>query len=199
MGFQCLQDEKVSSLFEKVWDADLVRDLFSVEEARCILGIPLSSRVETDFWYWLNEKTGVYSVKSAFTYLPMHREGIQDEIIGIAWKKFWSLKLPPKVKDFIWRAVKGCIPTGVQLRLRRVNVPVLCPVCHLDPESVAHCLLYCVLAQDWWEDCGMGGIRLCGKVQKVLQLKLLAPVFPCFNSGEKLRNGFFIRRSCRGK
>lgn len=57
---QSLQEEKVSGLFlvgEKAWDADLVKDLFSVEEARCILGIPLSSRVEVNFWYCLKEKT----------------------------------------------------------------------------------------------------------------------------------------------
>lgn len=58
-GPQSLQGAKVSSLFlvgKKEWDVDLIKDLFSVEEACCILGIPLSSRRDDDYWYWLKEK-----------------------------------------------------------------------------------------------------------------------------------------------
>lgn len=97
-GIQSLQEEKVSSLFlvgEKVWDTDSVKDLFSAEETRCILGISLSTSMEADLWYWLKEKTGSYSVKSAFTYLQSYREGIVEERIGTAWKKYWHLNLPP--------------------------------------------------------------------------------------------------------
>ena len=47
LGDQSLIGEKVSSLFsvgERAWDVDVVKDLFSSEEARLILGILLSVR-----------------------------------------------------------------------------------------------------------------------------------------------------------
>lgn len=159
LGDQSLLGEKVSSLFvigEKAWDADIVRDLFTVEEARCILGIQLSSREEEDYWYWLKEKSGDYSVKSAFRWLQGQKEGVVNEREGQVWKKLWQMKLPPKIKDFIWRAVWGCISTRVQLISRRVEIPAMCPVCNTEDESIVHCLLNCSNAQECWRIAGLG-------------------------------------------
>lgn len=59
------------------------------------------------------------------------------------WRKMWNLKIPPKVKNFLWRAVSDCLPTRDQLRIRHVAVNLMCLVCNEAPESAFHSLVNC--------------------------------------------------------
>lgn len=70
------------------------------------------------------------------------------------WRKFWNLKIPKKVKIFMWRALSDCLPTKDQLRLRKVNVDPMCPVCNSEPETVIHSLITCPYAKCCWEATG---------------------------------------------
>lgn len=63
------------------------------------------------------------------------------------WRKLLNLKIPAKVKKFLWRASTGCLPTKVQLRNKRVNVNVECPVCNMVPKSIYHILVSCTFAR----------------------------------------------------
>lgn len=62
------------------------------------------------------------------------------------WRQLWNLKIPLKVKHFLWRAASGCLPTRDVLRMKRVDVNVLCPVCNEQPESTLHILVQCPFA-----------------------------------------------------
>ncbi|KAM6543690.1 hypothetical protein CsatB_008137 [Cannabis sativa] len=57
------------------------------------------------------------------------------------WHTLWSLKVPPKVCNFLWRAASGCLPTCVQLQKRHVPVSIICPVCNVDDETIFHALV----------------------------------------------------------
>lgn len=67
------------------------------------------------------------------------------------WKKLWSLVIPPKVKNFIWRSLQNCIPTLDNLRKKHVEVYPICPVCSSFIETLDHILLLCSFAQQCWE------------------------------------------------
>ena len=59
----------VSSLIDKDtrrWKADIVRSLFLPFEAQTILNIPLSFNLHEDTIGWIENKRGVFSVKSAY-------------------------------------------------------------------------------------------------------------------------------------
>ena len=59
----------VSSLIDKDtrrWKADIVRSLFLPFEAQTILNIPLSFNLPEDTIGWIENKRGVFSVKSAY-------------------------------------------------------------------------------------------------------------------------------------
>lgn len=60
----------------------------------------------------------------------------------------WNLKIPPKIKNLMWRAATGCLPTKVQLRSKHVNVCHLCPMCNSEPETICHALLYCSFSKE---------------------------------------------------
>ena len=42
---------------------------------------------------------------------------------------FWRLRLPPKVKNFMWKACNDWIPTGVNLVRHGMKVETLCTLC----------------------------------------------------------------------
>ncbi|XP_062088932.1 uncharacterized protein LOC133795500 [Humulus lupulus] len=63
-----------------------------------------------------------YTVKSAYHLLQYLKEDQHLDADSAFWRKLWSLKVPPKVKNFFWNALTGCLPTRVLLRLKHVDV-----------------------------------------------------------------------------
>lgn len=62
------------------------------------------------------------------------------------WRKLWNLKVPLKVKHFLWRAASGILPTKEQLISKKVAINNLCPVCNISQETTFHLLVSCDFA-----------------------------------------------------
>jgi len=41
--------------------------------------------------------------------------------VGGDWNKLWSLPIPPKVKHFMWRLGRDCLPNRQRLNYKRVD------------------------------------------------------------------------------
>lgn len=82
-------------------------------------------------------------------------QGAQDSVYSDFWNKLWSLKVPGKVKNFIWRVCAGCLPTMEALARKCVNVNLQCPWCHSAPESDTHVLFTCDFAKTVWLGTGL--------------------------------------------
>lgn len=136
------------------WDADLVRDIFNERDTGLILFTPIR-RSERDIWYRRKERLGHYSVKSAYAAL---RDCAGMNNIGrtssISWNNMWNQKVPLKVKHFVWRAVRGCLPTKELLRSKRVDLSSTCPVCNIYDETAFHILVTCPFAAQCWQHFG---------------------------------------------
>lgn len=137
----------------KEWDVDLVHDMFNSRDANLILTIPIRSS-QADTWYWRKEKMGHYSVKSAYAALIEQRGSQVSSANSGFWRKLWNLKIPLKIKHFLWRASSDVLPTKEQLRAKRVEVCALCPVCNLTLESTFHILVGCEFASSCWNIAG---------------------------------------------
>nr|DAD40974.1 TPA_asm: hypothetical protein HUJ06_015297 [Nelumbo nucifera] len=89
----------------------MLTSLFSASEVACILPIPLSMEEEEDKLIWAYSKDGQYSVKFscqiACKLNEETRRATNNHIVTQAppslWKKVWQLKIPPKIKIFIWQ------------------------------------------------------------------------------------------------
>uniref|UniRef100_A0A803P795 Reverse transcriptase domain-containing protein n=1 Tax=Cannabis sativa TaxID=3483 RepID=A0A803P795_CANSA len=68
----------------------------------------------------------------------------------------WSLKLPPKIKNLMWRAGSNCLPTLSQLASKHVPVNTRCPLCEEMDETITHILLTCRVVKKVWERVGIG-------------------------------------------
>lgn len=71
------------------------------------------------------------------------------------WKKFWSLNMPGKVLNFLWRVCKACLPTAVALVSKRVDISAICPWCHGGLESDTHVLFEFDFAKTVWQTTGI--------------------------------------------
>ncbi|KAE8791021.1 Alanyl-tRNA synthetase [Hordeum vulgare] len=95
--------------YNNSWNIDLVRQSFFHHEAEAILNIPLSQSGGEDSLAWALEKSGIYTVKSAYRSLVTRNE---LRSIGEAtstesssankrmWIDLWKLKVMPKVRVF---------------------------------------------------------------------------------------------------
>lgn len=74
------------------------------------------------------------------------------------WRRLWNLKIPHKVRNFLWRACNDYIPTRASLLSKRVSVSYYCPLCNRGVETTLHCLVTCDFAQWCLQILGLGNI-----------------------------------------
>lgn len=68
------------------------------------------------------------------------------------WRRMWNLKVPLRVRHFIWRAVRNILPIKDQLLTKRVLVIEFCPVCNESKDTVYHLLVSCPFAGLCWRE-----------------------------------------------
>lgn len=107
---------------ERRWDRQVLRQHLQEPDVRVILNIPLGSVNLEDAWAWHYERTGQFTVRSAYRLLTETRRRREDWLTGSAensnvadyksqWRRLWKLKIPGKLKNFAWRLARNSIPT----------------------------------------------------------------------------------------
>jgi hypothetical protein len=126
----------------------IVHICFRPLDAERILNIPLSHNRVPDCVSWPFTKTGTYRVKSAYIMAKSEAVHLKASVKGKGepsdqvccakdWKNLWSIKAPPKMKIVLWRFAHNCLPTGQQLRMRKI--PADDPCCHCGrDETIEH-------------------------------------------------------------
>ncbi|KAM7504776.1 hypothetical protein LguiB_003680 [Lonicera macranthoides] len=115
----------------------------------------MSNSSACDSWCWRGSPNGDYTVKLGYRSLAYALNQTGHHTIGINWKQLWETQVPSKVKNFLWRACKGCLPVSMNLVARSVSVSLLCPLCNEDDESTIHALVSCPKARQVWNLSGL--------------------------------------------
>jgi len=137
------------------WNHNVINYYFDVGTVQEILKTPLFHQVEEDQLIWKAEKNGHYSVKSAYR---LCMEVIADNSFlhcPGSWSNIWRLKVPPKVKNLVWRICRGCLPTPARLLDKGVNCSSMCAVCEESYEDASHVLYDCPKARGVWQNNSM--------------------------------------------
>ena len=111
-----------------VWKLDLVNQLFLPQEAFAILGIPVSRHSPPDKFAWAYSPSGVFNTSSAYKLLAFSDAESQAKSSNRDaqkqfWKGAWRLRVPNKIKHFIWRACNDALPTMSNLFRRKITSP----------------------------------------------------------------------------
>jgi len=116
-----------------------------VEIANKILHTPLISQVEEDRIIWKAERHRRYSVRSAYKLCVTDLIDSSHLWRPGYWSGIWNLKVPPKVKNLLWRMCRGCLPTRVRLLDKGVVCPTNCAGCDSNHEDLLHVFFSIVL------------------------------------------------------
>ncbi|KAK4417069.1 hypothetical protein Salat_2532400 [Sesamum alatum] len=70
-----------------------------------------------------------------------------SEVPRGGWNFVWKQKLPGKVNVFAWRLCKVALPTGINVRQRRILQHSLYPRCSWEEETAKHTMVECDFAR----------------------------------------------------
>ena len=129
---------------------------FTPLDAQSIKSLPLCITPQTDTFVWLAKRNGFYSVKSGYKILCEDQQtGDLDLNIAKAqrrlWKGVWKLKVPGKIKHFLWKAYTNSLPTKVNLMKRTIIQENVCLLCSDHLEDVKHALWGCSKIHQVWQ------------------------------------------------
>ncbi|KAJ1418166.1 Ribonuclease H-like superfamily [Sesbania bispinosa] len=137
------------------WKVDMIRSFFSAADVNRILSIHLSRLDREDSLIWKLSKDGRYSVKSAYYHITENMVDNSHYKVQGDWKTLWKLKVPNCVKLFLWRLLRGCLPTRMNLQRKGVSCPATCAFCESALENEWHVFFGCMNSIACWQKAGM--------------------------------------------
>lgn len=169
---------KVCELFcegGRRWDGTILNSLFNPHLCSLICSTPISWTGCADKLIWSHSSSGVYSVNSGYLLascltkdhggsLPSSSYNLPPTI----WKLIWRLKVPPRVKHFLWRALRNALATKENLFSRKCARNPLCDYCGTEVESIEHIFFRCEWTNEVWGNCG---IIFPDRIRSIVSLK----------------------------
>jgi hypothetical protein len=131
-----------SSPFNFSWRRDLIGPKLVAWNELLPRIANLTITQEPDEFRWNLLRSGQFSVKSHYLAL------IHSDIPNLN-RRLWKLKVPLKIKIFLWYLRRGVILTKDNLAKRNWQGSVQCCFCHKD-ETIQHLLFDCPLARTVW-------------------------------------------------
>ncbi len=104
--------------------------------------VALRAEPDTITWRW--SERGCFTVRSAYLFLMF--DGVEDCRIP----HLWRIKIPPKLKVFLWLAARNRLLTADQLTKRGWVGPSMCCMCGGDSETLEHLFFICPFAVEVW-------------------------------------------------
>ena len=139
----------------------MIQQHFFAPDVDVIVNIPLSSRVQPDFWAWHYDRKGFFSVLSAYRMINAikfqredwleHRGGHSNQAREKkSWSSLWKVKVPSKVRIFASRLCHTSLPTGTTRHGRKMADTLACSVCGAENDTWRHSLFDCRMARCVW-------------------------------------------------
>ena len=104
----------------RTWKEELIRKILLPHDVDEVLKIRLPQSTSEDFIAWYFERSGVFSVRSAYRLAVNENEANRD--LGQSstsqagerkiWSVLWKANVPPKIRNFGWRLATESL--GVQ-------------------------------------------------------------------------------------
>ena len=151
-------DACVSNLMLDVgtWNKKLIDQIFCPGDAQLITSLVLSARRVDDKLIWSREKSGIYSVRSAYWLLCENIYANEPSCSDTGvwkqfWKRVWFIRVLHKVQQFLWRACTHSLPTMVNMKRRSIVPTACCSFCQFADEDVRHVLWSCPVLTPVWQ------------------------------------------------
>jgi hypothetical protein len=119
-----------------------------------VLKIRLSGRVPEDYIAWHYEKSGIFSVRSAY-HLAVQLDRADQNQAGCStrpdgsrpvFKEIWAAAAPLKVRMFVWRLSQEALTTQTNRKKQTLERDAVCQICGMEEESGYHAVVRCTKA-----------------------------------------------------
>ncbi|XP_031103194.1 uncharacterized protein LOC116006838 [Ipomoea triloba] len=130
---------------ERGWEWDAMPPLPESTKQRMQL-ITVNDNNGEDESFWTGEPTGKISVSSVYSLL----HGYSINMQGRVWSTLWKMKVPNKMKTFLWTALHDRVMGNAERKRRRLTNDDSCGICIGEMESADHILRNCKNANDIW-------------------------------------------------
>ena len=160
-----------------MWKAPLIHNLFDVHTAQLILDTLLQQLVTEDKMIWKGEKSGKYSVKSVYRICVTEIADNSRMHVHGWWNLIWKLKVPPKIKNFLWRVCHGCYPKRARLSSRGVSCPLDCVINAITIMKIASIFLSSAIKLFRYGGMWIYGTKLTGCCVKTIIFMLSYSLF----------------------
>lgn len=137
----------------KEWNERLVRHVMKEEDATETLRMNLSDAIDEDFPAWQPERTGMFTVKSAYRLAWNLKQPTSASSSSEAdgerkiWRCLWKTNVQPKVKIFAWKLAHDRLPTWENKRKRKIEQSGIFPICAQTVEDGFHATVECTKAR----------------------------------------------------
>ena len=129
----------------------------------CALPILLPQHWVDDRLFWPFTQIGTYTSKLGYRFLKSKEETAENPARLTEerelWRGIWSLQVPNKIKNFIWRACCNSLPMKENLVHQTIIENPLCDRCFCANESAFHALWSCGELDVVWEDLSLWSCR----------------------------------------
>ncbi|CAL5371297.1 unnamed protein product [Camellia sinensis] len=99
--------------------------------------------------YWIGSSTGGFIVGAAYKLVANQVSSLDTG--PVIWHWIWKLKIPQKLKGFIWLLMLNKVLTNHQRKIRGLTTDDTCPRCQLYCEDLSHLLRECHQSAEVWE------------------------------------------------
>lgn len=138
------------------WDLAKFRQNFLPRDVLKILQTPIAWNFGEDTIWWPFPKLGEFSVKFGYHQTKMQAQKVRlapsssTTIDPHLWKNIWAVKIPPKIKYFLWKVCHNILLVGENLCKKRIKNSTTCPLCEKEVEIVEHLLFFCEWTRVVW-------------------------------------------------
>lgn len=92
---------------------------------------------------WTLSQHGNYTLRTAYhMYMARFRDHADHHVQG-SWDIIWKRSIPQKVRVFLWKACRSCLPTRMRLHDKGVQCPSTCVLCSHELEEAWHLFFTC--------------------------------------------------------
>jgi hypothetical protein len=146
---------------QREWDENVLQTCLYPHDAVEVLKNRPMQNSEEDFIAWFYEKTGIFTVKSAYKlaqdleHMASHDIGTSSNTSGVRpmYQEIWRMRVPPKVLIFAWKVAQKCLATQESRRNRALVDRAICTLCGKMEEMVHHALIRCSKASTLGRKC----------------------------------------------
>ena len=130
----------------------IIDQCFYPLNAHLIKSLPLCTTPQPNYLIWPTERNDYYSVKTGYKALYEEARVVEDEMNNSKTNRnFWKLKVPGKIKHFLWKSCTNSFPTKVNLLKRTILQEDVCHLCSKNLEDVFHALWGCEKVHQVWQ------------------------------------------------